>query len=87
MESAIAEFCDNCGYELDAVSGVNGDFIPKDGDVSVCMRCGAQRIFVINDGHLSRRMPTEAEAHEMAEDEYLIKLERVRAFVTSGAWD
>ena len=87
MEQAIDDICDNCGYQLDAVSGIDGEFVPKTGDVSVCMKCGARRIFVIDDGHLSRRMPTAEETTEMDEDEYLIKLERVRAFVTQGAWD
>lgn len=87
MEDAINDLCDNCGYQLDAVSGVDGEFIPKTGDVSICLKCGARRIFVIEDGHLSRRMPTEDEAQNMEEDEYLTKLERVRAFVTQGAWD
>ena len=86
-DEPIADTCDNCGYQLDAVSGVDGDFVPKDGDVSVCMKCGARRIFTVIDGNLGRRMPTEEETINMNEDEYLIKLERVRAFVTQGAWD
>lgn len=87
METEITEHCDQCGYKLDAVSGLDGAFVPKTGDVSVCMKCGARRIFIVMDGHMSRRLPTEDEVLEMAEDEYLNKLERVRAFVTQGAWD
>ena len=82
------EFCDSCGYQLDAVTVVgNEDDLPQEDDVSVCMKCGALRFFAVKDGHISRRMPTPEEFEKLRADEGLQKLERVRALVTEGALD
>lgn len=51
--------CTKCGYMVDAATGVsNGRDIPKPGDVSVCLNCGAVHIFTIA---LLLREPTQEE--------------------------
>lgn len=33
--------CPQCGYHLDAATGINGDTIPESGDISICVNCAA----------------------------------------------
>lgn len=33
--------CSSCGYVMDAATAVKGNAAPKDGDVSLCLRCAA----------------------------------------------
>ena len=56
-----AHVCPECGYKMDSASAVsrkdNEQRPPKDGDVSVCLNCGALNLF---DGGGLRR-PTMVE--------------------------
>lgn len=66
------ETCDACGYLLDAATGVGNDDSPEEGNVSVCLKCGAIRIFAENaEGALTRRKPTVDEELELMADEDL----------------
>jgi len=37
--------CPACGYGCDSVSGLTSSDRPADGDVSVCLNCGAVSVF------------------------------------------
>ena len=48
MKSHIVKpnFCPACGYFSDTASVANGnDAVPKPGDISICLNCGAANIF------------------------------------------
>jgi hypothetical protein len=56
--ATIASNCPECGYSIDAATGINGERGPQNGDVSLCAKCGAISIF---NGDLSLRKPSERE--------------------------
>ena len=33
--------CQRCGYRMDAVTSVEGDRIPRKGDITICLNCRA----------------------------------------------
>jgi hypothetical protein len=37
--------CLECGYLMDATTGLNDAYYPNKGDVSICVRCGALALF------------------------------------------
>ena len=39
------QFCESCGYTLDAATGCQGDNPPKSGDITVCLRCAELMVF------------------------------------------
>lgn len=57
--------CPYCGHRFDRHTGEVGTQ-PKDGDVSVCWKCGAAGIFTFVNGALAIREPTENESQMIA---------------------
>lgn len=58
--------CHVCGYEMDRSTAVQDDGIgPQEGDISVCIRCGAIGVF---DANTKLREPTAKEMLAMQED-------------------
>jgi len=59
--------CLNCGHSLNAASSTSGKPIerPKDGDITVCIKCGAVMAY---DGVRGLRGLSDAEIHELMAD-------------------
>jgi len=65
--------CLRCGAELSAFTGVTEDaIIPDNGSVSLCLYCGALAMFVVRDGIISLREPTDEERAELMQDQLII---------------
>lgn len=47
--------CPNCGYEYDSVIGVSTPYSPKEGDISICVRCGEVTQFTYEGGPIALR--------------------------------
>jgi hypothetical protein len=62
--------CLNCGYKLDAATGVNHDDRPRPGNLLICFRCGA--VMKFDDG-LKPRAMTEKEQAEIHADPQLME--------------
>lgn len=66
MELVVA--CPNCGTNNNMHTSVldAANVLPNDGDVSACARCHAFSVFVVNNGHVSLRLPeSEQESREI----------------------
>ena len=37
--------CPRCGYEFDRASGAFGNFVPRTGDLTACLKCGLVMVF------------------------------------------
>lgn len=73
-------FCPYCGTRLDAATPALGKGItPSPGDASLCLRCSAWLVF---DGDLRPRKPTDAENRVFARDQKMRRVQRVaRKFI------
>lgn len=61
--------CPFCHYRCDAATPVEGDFDePKDGDLSICIKCGEWVVFA--DDVTSVRKPTDDEYLEIGSDRF-----------------
>jgi hypothetical protein len=60
MDTAMpASHCPNCYYAYDCATDFRGQaVVPKPGDVSICLNCGAANVFADD---LTVRSPTEEE--------------------------
>ena len=68
--------CPACGYQVDAVSEVDGNAVPEKGDISICLNCGAIAIF---KDDLTLRKPTGEELLKVSLDPNVIKHQIHRA--------
>lgn len=62
--------CSICGYDLDGASQVNGDNMPKPGDVSICISCANIAIF---DDDLKLRQPDLDEERELLKNQVIVE--------------
>lgn len=63
--------CGICGYVMNASSHVSDAVLkPTEGDVSVCLNCGAAYIF---NADLTLREPTPQENDELAQNDTVVK--------------
>ena len=76
--------CLSCSKVLSGTAMVNGDARPDSGDITVCIYCG--HIMVFADG-LTLRNPTDAEMIEIAGDERILGIQRLRALTETSAED
>ena len=60
--------CPDCGTPLSAATGVDDGTTPKDGDVSLCIRCGAWLVFTNNADEL--RPITEDEIEKLPDETF-----------------
>jgi hypothetical protein len=68
----IPTTCPWCGTDHDMASDPTGDgAVPKPGDVTMCIVCGAWAVF---DHKLRLRRPTLAEGRQIAEDKLQQKM-------------
>lgn len=68
--------CLDCGKQMDAASGLQGDPEPRPNDVSVCLYCGHITAFAED---LTLRPLTDVEMIEIAGNEDILRLQRLRA--------
>lgn len=74
--AVLATPCPNCGDMLEGATNMfDGCQEPKDGDVSLCFRCG--HVLVFEAGR--PRNPTSEEMYRIAGDRRLLLLQRMRA--------
>lgn len=63
--------CLACDYLIDsATSVITSDELPEEGDISICLRCGALAIF---NSDLSIRQPTEEERNSLQDDPEVVQ--------------
>lgn len=67
--------CWKCGYRMDRTTEVLGDAKPREGDVSMCLDCGALGIFTKN---LMIRKPTEEEQARWEVDPLIVRAQILR---------
>jgi hypothetical protein len=63
---------------MDAATDPTGEAAPSPGDASICLYCG--HIMIYTD-QLTFRNPNDAEMHEIAGDERILKIQRARGLV------
>jgi hypothetical protein len=64
--------CPICFTALDAASGVGGDLVPSEGDVTVCLECGNIAVFTVD---LRLRVPTEEEFSQLKHDRRILAMQ------------
>jgi hypothetical protein len=57
--------CTNCGKLVDSATALDGDHVPKPGDVTICLDCRHLMVFADD---MTVRNPTDDEVREMAGD-------------------
>lgn len=71
--------CPGCGYRMDTSADVyNGGRAPEEGDISICLSCGAPTIFT-KEGTL--RTPTTQEKLDLSQNKQVLEAQLVRASV------
>jgi len=75
-----ASACTNCGMLSDHAIGVSTDpdrerVVPQPGNFTICRQCGQLMVF---DDDLMLRNPTDVEMHDIAGNELLLTLQRLR---------
>lgn len=70
--------CWRCDYEMQAATSAVGDDKPREGDVSMCLACGAVAVFTKD---LQLRKPTPSEEVEVAKHPVLTAAQIYRAGV------
>ena len=76
-----SRICPHCGHHVELHTGISGASEPHDGDVSLCISCGAVSIFA--DGCRALRLRSEDESRELYTDpliaaaQWLIRSRRV----------
>lgn len=71
--------CPTCSYEMDCATCVeNEDWVPKSGDVTICIKCGEFLVFTTG---LKLRLPTKEEYQKYGTDPRIIAAQiTVRGF-------
>jgi RNase P subunit RPR2 len=70
--------CPNCGYVMDQTSEAAGDGKPTAGCISMCLSCGAVRIF---NADLTLRDPTAQEWLEITNSDLLRRAKHMRELI------
>lgn len=67
--------CPTCGYRADAHTAVGDeDAVPKPGDVSLCIACGALAVYEpVMGSALVLRLPTTEERDEFLANDLIVK--------------
>jgi hypothetical protein len=72
--------CPYCGYKLDACTAITGEHVPKEGDITICLKC--QEPLMIVDDKGSVRKPTTDESAMIAGD---LRIAYVRGMLKTAA--
>ena len=70
------QYCWKCAYRMTATTETRGEAVPRAGDISICIACGAPSIFT---KELYARKPTPEEELELAGNAELTRAQIVRA--------
>jgi Zn ribbon nucleic-acid-binding protein len=70
--------CPACGHRFDGATCVGADGIPKPGDYTICIKCGHLMAFADD---LTLRELTSNEMHDIAGDERVLAVQRVRGML------
>lgn len=70
--------CPHCQYEMDACTSVDGDAVPKEGDISVCLNCGS---FLEFNHELGLDLYPDSNLLDLP-DEMRLQLTRARMLIT-----
>lgn len=77
MSDLPSSNCPRCGYQFDRCTGVLDEtHVPKNGDVSLCMRCGTVLIFTAD---LHQRLANETDLQQLSDDQLALLLRAQRA--------
>ena len=68
-----ASNCPFCEYQHDGATQINGNNLPKPGDVSICIKCGLVGVF---DDNLDVRKPTAKEEAEFKKDDTITEAQK-----------
>lgn len=75
------ERCANCQEILNGhKSVVDKHRQPQEGDLTVCLHCGAMYTFVLTGGQLGRRPATQAEINEVPADLMAMVKDTIRKY-------
>ena len=77
----VAAECWNCGRVLETATETQADTFPEDGDVSMCLMCGALGFYVDTGTGLSVRRATPEELDQLRLDPFVRKMLAVRSRV------
>ena len=69
--------CARCGYLMDAASATDGDAVPKQGDLSICINCGES--YTLDHKRWRKLTPAEFAALAPGERRKLVLAQQVRA--------
>jgi hypothetical protein len=61
--------CNTCGYRIDSATSIEDGNLPFEGDVSLCIACGAIEIFIESPDGLVTRPSTQDEYDKILKDE------------------
>lgn len=76
--------CLGCGQKVDAATSTEeGEVRPDPGDVTICLRCGHLMAFAED---LTLRELTDAEMHEVAGDERILRAQHARVAKHHVTW-
>lgn len=79
--------CPECGTLNDGFSDpTDEDNAPSDGDMSICLYCGAWTVFIVDDGVLSQRKCTDAEVEILRKDSRNARMEEFVKLAIEGRW-
>lgn len=77
--SVPEQLCPKCGYLMEATTPLDGGALPKDGDVSICLNCGAILIFT---AELKMRAATDQEVAEIMRDKQTASMiQRAQSYI------
>lgn len=75
--------CPYCEAVLDTAAAFNPDDKPKDGDFTICGYCAGICVYVILEGNVSIRKPTEEEIDHAKQTGFWHHIEEMVDFVKS----
>ena len=82
MRTEIPEAkCYKCGSKMDRATGAFGAVTPKEGDASMCLKCGAVAIFRKD---LTLRPPSVTELQLIREDVRIITADILRSSIMAN---
>jgi hypothetical protein len=75
------QICHECGYQMDTTAHAFGDSRPKEGDISMCLACGAVSKFT---KELTMRKPTDEEQRDIDTNKEVIAVRLARDHVVGN---
>jgi len=73
--------CSKCGYTMDYTTGVTGEHIPVEGDLSICLKCGDVTCFTAGLEGVREIPPDEWITIRREHPEEWAKVQHARALI------